>query len=77
MFWKRKKNDFISLGLNTFDEPVAEQAAEPVVEKVEAKPAAPLVLEETKARVVEERPILPAEPLNQGRWLQRRLHRRL
>lgn len=61
MFWKRKKNDFISLGLNTFDDPVPEQAAELVVETVEAKPAAPVVLEETNARVVEARPILPAE----------------
>src|SRR5215217_6750840 len=59
MFWKRKKNDFISLGLNTFDEPVAEQAPEPVVEKAEAKPAAPVVFEEAKARTVKERPILP------------------
>ena len=59
MFWKRKKNDFISLGLNTFDDPVPEQAPEPVVEKVEVKPPAPVEPAEAKARVVEERPTLP------------------
>jgi fused signal recognition particle receptor len=43
MFWKRKKNDFISLNLNTPDEPVVEPKVEPVAGKVEAK-----IVEEVK-----------------------------
>ncbi len=42
MFWKRKKNDFISLNLSSFDEPVVEQAAEPIAEEQKAKSVEPV-----------------------------------
>ncbi|HMZ23177.1 MAG TPA: signaling recognition particle receptor family protein, partial [Blastocatellia bacterium] len=54
MFWKRKKNDFISLNLNTPDEPVVETKPEPVVE---AKPAP--VIETKPEPVVEAKPVTP------------------
>ncbi|HEX9001389.1 MAG TPA: signal recognition particle-docking protein FtsY [Blastocatellia bacterium] len=53
MFWRRKKNDFISLGLNTFDDPVVEQPVEPAAEpvaKAEASPA-PVTAEPIAARI--------------------------
>jgi fused signal recognition particle receptor len=58
MFWKRKKNDFISLGLSTFDEPVAEQAEE-AVEGQKAAPVGPSP-EESRAERAEKQPIPPA-----------------
>jgi fused signal recognition particle receptor len=56
MFWKRKKNDFISLNLNAPDEPVVETKPEPVVERVEAKP-----VEEVKPVIVP--PPAPSVPV--------------
>jgi len=48
MFWKRKKSEFISLGLSNFDEPAVEQAPEPV-----AEPVAPPKAEEAPKRKIE------------------------
>ena len=54
MFWRRKKNDFISLGLNTFDDPVVEQPVEPVAEPVaKAEAPAPAKPEPIAARTAE------------------------
>ncbi|MDQ3013925.1 MAG: signal recognition particle-docking protein FtsY [Acidobacteriota bacterium] len=58
MFWKRNKSDIISLGLSTYDEPVAEQSIAPLAEPeaVETKPIDPAKVQETVARTVEEQP---------------------
>jgi fused signal recognition particle receptor len=66
MFWKRKSNsDFISLGLNTPDEPVVEQVAEQPAPAPE--PAQPI-----KAEAVAEpvRPVAPQRPVEQARVVE-------
>lgn len=73
MFWKRKKNDFISLNLNTPDEPVMETKPEPIAEAkpepvVEAKPAPVIetkstpVVETKPAPIAEAKPVTPPSP---------------
>ncbi|MGH9843837.1 MAG: signal recognition particle-docking protein FtsY [Blastocatellia bacterium] len=69
LFWKRKSgSDFISLGLNTPDEPIAEPVAERLEEKpVEPPPAVvePAPVEPLRAAVVAPpvaRPVTPPPP---------------
>jgi len=71
MFWKRKKNDFISLNLNTPDEPVAEIKAEPVIETpvepvapkpVESKQEAPALLSVVTPEIVKPATVISAPP---------------
>ncbi len=65
MFWKRKKSEFISLNLNSTDEPVAEVAVDPVAEPARSEVRAEQVLVEASksdavpAKVLEE-PKAPA-----------------